>query len=43
MINFVINAIFVAFVIFLVVGFNRQMSEKNAKKDEIMRKFKDKK
>lgn len=41
--RFVILGLFVLFMVVLVVGFNRQMLEKNAKRDEIKRKIKDRK
>lgn len=41
--NFIITALFVAFIAFLVIGFNRQMIEKNEKRQEKYKNLKDKK
>lgn len=38
----VITALFVGFVAFLVIGFNRQMIEKNEKRNEKYEKIRDK-
>lgn len=41
-VDFIITALFVGFVAFLVIGFNRQMIAKNEKRDEKYGKIRDK-
>lgn len=36
--NFIITALFIAFIAFLVIGFNRQMLERNQQREEKYKK-----
>ena len=41
--DFIVVGLFVCFVAFLIIGFNRQMIEKNKQREERYKKLKDKK
>lgn len=38
--DFILTSIFVFLMLFLVIGFNRQMTQKNKQKEERFKKFK---
>ncbi|MFQ6342027.1 hypothetical protein [Campylobacter sp. VTCC 70190] len=38
--DFILTSIFVFLMLFLVIGFNRQMTQKNKEKEERFKKFK---
>lgn len=42
-VDIIITAVFVGFVAFLVIGFNRQMIEKNEKRNEKYKNLREKK
>ncbi|SUX08218.1 Small hydrophobic protein [Campylobacter sputorum subsp. bubulus] len=43
MIDFIIITAFCIFMTFMIIGFNKQMNEKNKKRDEINKIIKDRK
>ncbi|WP_201260275.1 hypothetical protein [Campylobacter sputorum] len=43
MIDFIIITAFCIFMAFMIIGFNKQMNEKNKKRDEINKIIKDRK